>query len=390
MPSQFSTLTDYEQLSLPLSYDLANGHAYHEFGPNFGDVIGNLQNIWATGANTSVTDLERDFRLSFASLIGSKGLLNYEEVMISPTASNSIDIVGAYLARKNVETILLEPTFDNLALLFSRRGAAIRPMQEHLLVHALCSGSLDTLFDRYPTAGAIFVVNPNNPTGQTIDTKEFQLLCDTCAQRGLIMIIDNTFRLYNRAPFDDYAILHDSGVSFISIEDTGKTWPTQDLKLSMMVSSSDHVLGLGELYRELYLCPSLFALALFQQIFERTERSGLSASLWNLVDSRRKKLRQVLEGSNLLPQSSGRWSPLPVEWLKIDRLGRTDLDICHELSKLDLGVLPGRHFFWSTVRSAPATGYVRISLLKPDAEFEGGLKILAEHARRCMASLEHS
>lgn len=378
MSQSMCTLTDYEQMSIPLPYDLANGHAYHELSPFFRDVIDDLQGVWTSGRTTPPAELERALQTSFAQLVGSKGFADCKEVMISPTASNSIDIIGAYMAGLRVQTLLLEPTFDNLALLFSRRRAAIAPLPEAKLTSALQMGILDATLDLFPAAGAIFLVNPNNPTGQTINSAEFRYLAETCKRRNLILILDNSFRVFNRNLFDDYTILHETGVSFIGFEDTGKCWPTQDLKVSMMVCSDDHADALQELYRELYLGPSLFAVALFRQLFENTRRAGLSAVVWNTIDARRDQLRQILSGTSLIPQSSNRWSPLPVEWLKITSPGWNDVEVCRALSAYGVGILPGRNFFWNSVRDNPNTGYVRISLLKPSEEFEGGLRVLQQ------------
>lgn len=379
MSTTLGSLTDYEQASFLLPYDLANGHAYHELPCQLKQVVADLPSVWNAGSTTRPSELERALQVSFAALIGSQGLMSFDELLISPTASNSIDIIGAYMATMDAETALIEPTFDNLALLFRRRGAAVQALSEGTLTRALSELTLDAVINSMAKIQAIFIVNPNNPTGQTINEVKFRYLCEVCVRRNVILIIDNSFRLFNRAPFDDYAIMRSTGVSFIAFEDTGKCLPTQDLKLSMMISSANHAVRLRELYRELYLGPSPFAMVLFKELFERSRQEGLTNLLWDLVDLRRDRLRNALADTVLVPQTSDCWSPLPVEWIRISDPTKSDIDLCRELSQRGVGILPGRHFFWGSVLRAPVCEYVRVSLLKPARDFEGGLGILKEH-----------
>jgi aspartate/methionine/tyrosine aminotransferase len=376
------TLTDYEQRSIRLPFDLANGHAYQEAFPFFEDALGNLKGIWQQATQANPNELEERLRLSFATLIGSRGLKRLNQSMICPTASNSIDIVAAYTAYCGTETLLVEPTFDNLALLFRRRGNRLWPISEDCLAEAISADALDVLFRDCPSVGALFIVNPNNPTGQTLDEASFRALCTGCERNGVTLIVDNSFRMFNRQLFDDYSVMLDSGVSFIAFEDTGKCWPTLDLKLSMMFASSEHLAGLGEFYRELYLGPSPFSVALFREIFEQTHQIGVARLVWDLVDERRMCLREVLQGSTLTPLTAHSWSPLPVEWIRIDQGGTCDVDVCAELARRGLGVLPGRHFFWNSVYTTPIDGFIRVSLLKPADEFANGVRVL----RQCIAS----
>jgi aspartate/methionine/tyrosine aminotransferase len=374
---QMTTLTDYEQLSMPLAFDLANGHAYQDVPHCYNDILGDLRNIWKAASDALPADIERELRLSFATLIGSAGLKALDQSMISPTASNSIDIVAACMAFEGAETLLVEPTFDNLSLLFMRRGAAVVPLAEDTLIDAIANHSLDSLFARRKSARSLFIVNPNNPTGQTLDEVSFRSLCEACAHNNITLIIDNSFRMFKREMFDDYAILMETGVDFIAFEDTGKCWPTLDLKLSMMFSSIKHLDTLQTIYRELYLAASPFSVALFTELFKRTHRAGIKNVVWDLVDHRRARLREVLRNSQWVPITSTSWSPLPVEWVSVERAGKIDLTICREMAREGLGILPGRHFFWSSVNTTPVKNFVRISLLKPTADFAGGLEILA-------------
>jgi len=371
-----STLTDFEQLSIPLPFDLANGHADQECPPEIAEIMNSLGRIWADGRETPARDLESALCRSFGALIGSDALRSLDQGMISPTASNSIDIVGAYMASEGIETLLLEPAFDNLALLFRRRKASIRPLAEAALADALAQRSLEAVFARNPAAKALFIVNPNNPTGYTIGEGSFDYLCRACEAAGVTLIVDNSFRMFRRNLFDDYAVMIRSGVDFIAFEDTGKCWPTLDLKLSLMSSSPRHLAKLQEIYRELYLGPSLFSVALFTAMFERTREAGPKGLFWNLVDTRRAMLREALRNGPLRPVAVQSWSPLPVEWVNVADTGRIDLDICRMLADEGLGVLPGRHFFWSSADRAPVDAFVRISLLKPAADFTGGLAVL--------------
>ena len=383
------TLTDVEFSSLKLSSNLADGHAYQDLGSVFEPIIRKLPTIWLTTEREPIPATEACFKRQFCELINSKAALSHTNFRVCPTASNSIDIVAAFLSEKRVLTALIEPTFDNLSLLLRRRGVQLIAIDETLLARVARSGELEDL-PQIHEAGAIFIVNPNNPTGVSLDESSLHNLAEYCRKRGKLLVIDNSFRLFNRRPFDDYELLLGSRVSFIAFEDTGKTWPTMDLKASLVFYSDDNASLFEVLYNELYLCASSISLAVLTQFFNATGEAGLDAAVWSTVDRNRASLREVIAGSALFVPHSSLGSGLSVEWLSCRGLARTDLELCADLRRRGLGVLPGRNFYWAHRDAEPFQHNIRISLLKRRDVFARSMIVLSEFLEQIAAVSDKS
>lgn len=366
-------LTEIEVDGLKAAFTFADGHAYHDMPTELQEVMNNLPQVWREACDTSVPAMEERFKQTFGRIVRSTLLGEHKHFSLCPTASNSIDIVAAWLASHGHSVGLLEPTFDNLYLLLKRRKVNIVSVQEEDLLR------LDVLRAKikYANLQSILVVSPNNPTGFQLDEGEFRALCEVCTRTGVTLILDATFRFYSTLRYDEYRILAECETKYILIEDTGKTWPTQDTKVSLMACSPTIADELRALYEEVYLCHSNFAVALLNRLVDRTERSGLESVIWQNVAARRAKLIAALRGSALsLAATSRPACALPVVWLDCSATGLTDMQLVRRLAKFDVALLPGRFFFWNS--QAQNTNRVRVSLLRSDAMLEPGLRALKQ------------
>ena len=366
------SLTEVEMLGLQSQYNFADGHAYHDLAPSQTAIINRLDKVWTESAALKVRDSETLYFEAFWQLAKSQSLKNYPHFRVCPTASNSIDIIGAWLAEKGMGAGLLHPTFDNLYLLLKRRGVKIEPVDESFL-HEKGPDFLKKI-----NADSIFLVNPNNPTGKTFSSSEFQGIVSTCVQTRKTLLLDNTFRFFVDPNFDQYKILLDSGVSFISIEDTGKVWPTQDMKASLMVYSKDIAKDLEIIYEEIYLCVSNFTLGILREFLIDANIRGLDKAVWKEVEQRRSILREALCDSPFSIAPTAIFSRLSVEWLQVGYPFANDLHAMDFFQSLDLTLLPGRKFFWSATHEPKNQQFVRISLLKPYRHFIAAVKTLQE------------
>lgn len=222
---------------------------------------------------------------------------------------------------------------------------------------------------------------PNNPTGQTLTDQQFAEVANFCTRTRTILVLDHTFRFYRRRPFDDYAILRDCETSFIAFEDTGKVWPTHDLKASLLLASGDLRPLVRLIYDEVYLCHSRFALRLLERCLVDTERRGLTATVWRAVDERRERLREELADGPLTVDPSAVGSDLSIEWLSCRGTRRDDLQLRDVLAAHGVRVLPGRSFYWASSTDPRSHRNIRVALLKPRAVFEDAVTALAAAAR---------
>jgi aspartate/methionine/tyrosine aminotransferase len=368
-------LTEYERVGLEHVLNLADGHAYQGIESLLPDAFGDMVDIWTACERVAVPEMEERFRHAFARLADSPAMARQSFFKICPTASNSIDVVAAVAAHLGLTVRLVEPAFDNLALILRRRRVPLLALDEQDLLTAVDTGTVAELLAD-DTADALFLVQPNNPTGQTLDAESFRAVAEACASAGKLLLLDKTFRFYGRAPFDDHEILLETGVSFIAFEDTGKVWPTHDLKASLLFASRGLQPLVEEIYNEIFLCHSRFALAILERCVLETTRRGLASTLWRQVDQRRALLRDVLDATDLRVDAGSLGSELPVEWLSLARTGMNDLEMTATMADSGLYVLPGRHFYWGSSHREDRHGHIRVALMKPLETFSRAMGVL--------------
>ena len=391
-------LTEIEALGLASQHDLANGHASQELALSQQRIIARLPEIWANASKQKSKSAEQMFKHAFLKLACTPSLLEYEHFKICPTASNSIDTVATWLAEKQLKTALIEPTFDNLYLILKRRGVALSSLSEDLLHEPIEANlnfaptndesekvssseitGLKTLYkELFKALDAIFLVNPNNPTGKILTQAQFTAIAETCAETGKVLILDNTFRFFVPQLFDTYKILLSSGVTFLSIEDTGKVWPTQEIKASLLFTSANIIKEIHIIYDEIFLCHSNFALGILAAFLTDAHERGLDQAVWNGVAARRKMFRETIAGSVLKINPESLTSMISVEWVQIQNQFEHDLELIEYFQNKNLVLLPGRQFFWHKKGSAETTKFARFALLKPEAEFHSALDVLAK------------
>ena len=367
------SLTEVEVRGLQSPFNFADGHAYQDLTSAYKEVISDLPALWEKAVCTSIPNMERWFRDRFADFYKIETLKSVKTFSICPTASNSIDIVGAWAKHKKIKIGLIEPTFDNLALLLKRRGVEIFPLTEEtfrnprLLDQAIVDHSLE----------GIFTVDPNNPTGMLMSEGAFCEIVGICKSHNVVLIVDRTFRMFAKTDFDDYAICIDQGVDFITIEDTGKSWPTLDMKASILAYSESVASDLRQIYEELYLCVSNLSLAVIGSFIDATTREGGAESVQRLTQQRRAIVAEALIGTNLevLPTDPG--CHMSICWIDCSALEMNDHQIVEYLSKFGVTVLPGCHFYWAGSLSYE-NNRIRISLLKPASTFYAGIAMLRE------------
>ncbi len=375
------TLTDIEVGGLSSPYSLADGHAYQDLSDAYAPVVEGLADSWKRAQATPIPDMERRYVHTFGSVVGSKTLATLRNFKICPTASNSIDILGAFLATKGLRTGLIEPTFDNLALLLLRRGVDLPAIDDAALVKAIDADALGAFLAPF-RVGGLFLVNPNNPTGRVLTRAQLDVVVNTCLRTNTTLLLDNSFRIHNRHAFDDYAVLLESGVSFVAFEDTGKTFPTLDMKASILAYSEDNKALVEEIYKEFYLCVSSFALDVLIGFLEATARHGLEDTVWKVVDEHRAQLRFAMSGTVLRVHPEALDSNLSVEWIDCSGTGLSDLELCALIQKSGLTLLPGRQFYWKNSALPAHHSNVRASLLKPKLAYRKALEILSAQLAR--------
>lgn len=190
-------------------------------------------------------------------------------------------------------------------------------------------------------------------------------------------MVDLTFRFYAEEPYDEYEILHSSGVKYFIIEDTGKTWPTHDMKASLLAYSRDVASLTRQIYEEIFLCSSGFALSLFAQLFHITHEEGVAKCILDEARRRRAQVDAALAGTQYRSTSCRGAVVLPLAWLDCERSGLSDLEVTDGLRSTGIAVLPGRHFYWN--HPSRSSNFIRLSPLRPDDVLRDGLDAIGRH-----------
>lgn len=370
---QSQSLTEHEVFGLSAKYNLADGHSYISAIAHFRGVLSELPDLWGSAAETPIPQMEMAFKDVFADYFALPGLKKHQHFSICPTASNSIDIVGAWARSKQLKIGLVEPTFDNLAQLLRRREVELEAVPESMFSDL---GLLER-FIQNKKLDALFMVNPNNPTGFVIDAAMMKNIVVLCCRLNIILILDTSFRFCHKTAIDEYALLVEKGASFIVLEDTGKQWPTLDAKASLLSYSKNLAQEIRAIYEEVYLCCSNFVLRVIIAFIEATLKRGGLTYVHSIITKNAEIVRSQLVGTQVCVDSPHSHSGMTVMWLDIKRTGLSDLELTNYLATYDVAVLPGRYFYWNSHEVA-GHDRIRIALLKPDDQFEFSLSRLRQ------------
>ncbi len=121
-----------------------------------------------------------------------------------------------------------------------------------------------------------------------------------CVDHDKLLVLDFCFAAFIKVSgqerCDAYAILEDSGVRYIAMEDTGKTWPLQDAKCVTIMASRSLNDDIYKIVTSVLLNVSPFVLKLVTQYVKDSTEDN-SSSVRDLLDVNRQCARQYLEGT---------------------------------------------------------------------------------------------
>lgn len=360
-------LTGYEEIGLNHRFNLGDGHARQSQLSIHEQVLQELPAIFHSAQAGTQRALEDRFKATFFRAAGQASVQSGAHTQLSYSASVSTEILANYLKAKGHRVGLLHPTFDNLAMILRRVGVPLVPLEE-----AALSADENCDWLNNPGIDAFFLVCPNNPTGWCPTQRYFEAMVRRCGDLGKLLIVDFCFRFFDpQMRWDQYASMTAANIDFVTIEDTGKTWPTLDLKVGMITTSPNLAADFRRIHSDVLLNISPFTLELLRRYIDSGNGSSLDA-IASVVETNRRVLRQALAGTLLRPATD---SVLGVEWLAIDG-PMTGKQLWAYLQEYHVYVLPGEHFFWA----APGAGqrFIRIALMRPLDLFDAAVSVLAK------------
>jgi aspartate/methionine/tyrosine aminotransferase len=360
-------LTRLERMAIDTEHNLADGHARLTVESPSRLVVRNmLSDAWSYSTDKTQSAVEVEFENSFVSAIGPGPWNVRPPPVYTTSASAAIDIVGKLLLTSGrIRVGLIEPTFDNLALILCRLGISLIPLREDL-------GSILRQVD-HDELDAVFLVLPNNPSGWSLNESEILELDKACSRAGLPIIIDQSFRAFEDPNLDGIH-LDDRSSTFIVIEDTGKTWPSGELKVGTLLTNSDSTRHqLETLVEEITLNVAPFTFAFITELIKYEQITGRRSR-----DAVRSNL-QWLQDQALLQTSQARY---PMSVLVIPTLIGGH-EKAAQLLLHDTSVLPIGQFYWSQETNPRA---IRIALYRHEDAFQSTVERISHLLFECRDS----
>lgn len=345
--------------------NLTDGHARLGLTAEQAAVVEEIPRMFATASSREFPAIEREAQAAFLSAIGQHSApIGSGRILSCYSSTLATDIVARALP-KGATIALLHPTFDNIADLFVTRGLSLLPFSEPALL---------AMEWPKPPVKVIVLTHPNNPTGLVTPEEHLASLAEHAARHDQIIIIDASFRGQVRdAQYDCYAVLDDAGADWIVIEDTGKLWPTHELKIGLLAYSERSTLPIPRAFSESLLAASPVVLELVKRLSKDWANGGYERSN-ELIERNREAVRLAVEPAGLMLADPD--SRISVARLDLGTSGPGSALLYNRLLERGVHVLPCSPFHWAD----PASGlrYIRISLARPYEVVSSAAEVLAE------------
>lgn len=352
-------LTVHEWSGVTSRFNLADGHPRQNLTPAQVTAIGDVTELFVRSAKRNEYDVKEAFETAFFGLAGQHSVRSTLGLPLSQySGSGAIELMANYLRLQRKSVTMMHPTFDSLADTLKRHGVPLTPMPvDELLNLTPASPPINT--------DALYFVVPNNPTGHCPTREQFSNIVEYCAKHGILMLVDFCFRFYGDLwDYDQYAMMQDAGVEFITTEDTGKTFPAGDVKLGMTISSKRLYRDLKDISDDFLFSVAPFVFAILTKFISAEHPETRRVLSQNVADANRSALREALEGSRLEIVSEEH--RMGLEWVKVPA-GWNATSLTEWLYR-EGGpqLLPGERFYWANYNAG--RWYLRIALLR-DPEY---------------------
>ncbi|MBT2365577.1 aminotransferase class I/II-fold pyridoxal phosphate-dependent enzyme [Streptomyces sp. ISL-10] len=368
-------LTSMETRALLGGLNVSDGHPRMPLTDTQRAIVDSLPDLFDEAEKRQFEEVEAEAQRTFLHGIGQhRAPIGTGRLVSCYSSSVAMDIAARALARRTDWVALVHPTFDNIPDLLKGRGLTLFPVPEAVLEE----GEPELPDD----VGAVFVTTPNNPTGWVMPEGALRRLAAYCARTGRVLAMDTCFRAQDkRAQYDTYRLLQESGVEWVVIEDTGKLWPTLELKAGFLAWGENTDLPLLEYFNDVLLSASPLVLLMINH-FARDAADGGYDALHTLIRTNRQVLARHLADSPLrLTDPDAR---LSVARVTLPQDG-PDADALYEiLARQRTHVLPCGPFHWA--RPADGRHQIRIALARAEEEVARATRTVVDTVRANLAA----
>ncbi len=357
-----------ELKALNTKYNLSDAHTHQALPESLKALLPQLRTFWEDSHYTQQANFEKNFLQSFFAFRKCPHALLRGDNFINYSASSITSLLANFFYTNDLEVSLIEPCFDNLPDLLKDGGTIPKPLPERQIKKIIQGEDPDIHI-----GDVIFLVNPNNPTGFSLENygaSAYHALAQYCEANNKILVLDFTFMPFiledeDRAVCDIYELFNGYSFNYLTIEDTGKILPVMDTKASILHASDGLVAEISRAHTNYILRVSPFILQVLTFILDRLAQDGLGP-LYDLYRSNRRYLRQMIRQHDLPLEVTPAPDSLSIAWIRITN-GLSASYLQNALRRNNIEILIGNNFFWSD--KSQGGGYIRIALARERKEF---------------------
>ena len=364
------TLSEYERLALANRVNLSDGHARHTLSNRQREIVGRTLELLDLSLSRKQEEIEAEFLNHFFQC-ASQGINNENlSTFLTFSSSSASKMAAQYCRIRGLSVYLIEPCFDNILHLLKTEGVSVTPIRETQLYDG------EYLARLLNPSTALWLIQPNNPTGFCIEQPWFKELIYLVAERKSTIVVDFCFRFYAESlrEWDQYRTLEELKANFLCFEDTGKTWSLADTKVGITVCSDESAPLIYRLHDELLLNVSPLHLLLLTEFIKDTLAYGFDNTVRRPIEINRHLVHALVEKGLVLHATQ--WCqnvPLELLGLPHEMLSTT---FWSELRRRGVDILPAHNYFWS--RPQEGTSLFRIPLSRPLGEIEAAIPIIEQ------------
>ncbi len=142
---------------------------------------------------------------------------------------------------------------------------------------------------------ALYLECPDEATGASLSEAEFRKVCRCCQERGIVLIVNLSSRMFIREGLPDY-YAQLSGCKHIVIEDPSCWLPTAGLAFTSMTISLELLTEMNLEWANRW-GPTPLSMAVVLRLVRTLSPDGLAVAVWRYADQARSLLRRLLNPS---------------------------------------------------------------------------------------------
>lgn len=209
-----------------------------------------------------------DLRAALAARTGAiyQGQVSADQVAITSGCNQAFATAVSTLAQKGDEVILPTPWYFNHKMWLDMCGVTsiALPTGPGLIPDPDHAARLIT-----PRTKAVSLVSPNNPSGAEYPAEVLTRFMDLCAQRGIALILDETYRDFHAAPGAPHRLFSSPGwdQTLIHLYSFSKAYRLTGHRVGAMITSPARLQAAEKFLDTVTICPTPL---------------GQAAALWGL------------------------------------------------------------------------------------------------------------